>query len=242
MLARLKTYYFRQMMHPGVLGILTNPFYFARRGLLLGIREFASQVHGRVLDVGCGNRPYEQLFDASEYVGLELDTPENRLTKTADVYYSGTVFPFEPNSFDSVVCNQVFEHIFEPEAFLREIGRVLKNQGRLLLTVPFVWDEHEQPRDFGRYSSFGLRALLSRNGFEVLELRKTVDDIRVIFQMLNAYIFKKTCVRNPYLSLLLTLILIAPFNLAGTVLSWLTPSNGDLYLDNVVLARKIPGI
>jgi len=194
------------------------------------------------LDVGCGNRPYEQLFDASEYVGLEIDTPENRLTKTADVYYSGTVFPFEPNSFDSVVCNQVFEHIFEPEAFLREIGRVLKNQGRLLLTVPFVWDEHEQPRDFGRYSSFGLRALLSRNGFEVLELRKTVDDIRVIFQMLNAYIFKKTCVRNPYLSLLLTLILIAPFNLAGTVLSWLTPSNGDLYLDNVVLARKIPGI
>ena len=242
MLARLKTYYFRQMMHPGVLGILTNPFYFARRGLVLGIREFASQVHGRVLDVGCGNRPYEQLFDASEYVGLEIDTPENRLTKTADVYYSGTVFPFEPNSFDSVVCNQVFEHIFEPEAFLREIGRVLKNQGRLLLTVPFVWDEHEQPRDFGRYSSFGLRALLSRNGFEVLELRKTVDDIRVIFQMLNAYIFKKTCVRNPYLSLLLTLILIAPFNLAGTVLSWLTPSNGDLYLDNVVLARKIPGI
>ena len=242
MLARLKTYYFRQMMHPGVLGILTNPFYFARRGLVLGIREFASQVHGRVLDVGCGNRPYEQLFDASEYVGLELDTPENRLTKTADVYYSGTVFPFEPNSFDSVVCNQVFEHIFEPEAFLREIGRVLKNQGRLLLTVPFVWDEHEQPRDFGRYSSFGLRALLSRNGFEVLELRKTVDDIRVIFQMLNAYIFKKTCVRNPYLSLLLTLILIAPFNLAGTVLSWLTPSNGDLYLDNVVLARKIQGI
>ena len=242
MLARLKTYYFRQMMHPGVLGILTNPFYFARRGLVLGIREFASQVHGRVLDVGCGNRPYEQLFDASEYVGLEIDTPENRLTKTADVYYSGTVFPFEPNSFDSVVCNQVFEHIFEPEAFLREIGRVLKNQGRLLLTVPFVWDEHEQPRDFGRYSSFGLRALLSRNGFEVLELRKTVDDIRVIIQMLNAYIFKKTCVRNPYLSLLLTLILIAPFNLAGTVLSWLTPRNEDLYLDNVVLARKIPGI
>jgi len=242
MLARFKAYYFSQMMHPGLPGLLVNPFYFARRGLLVAVRELAAGIRGRVLDVGCGSRPYESLFGVSEYVGLELDTPENRLTNKADVYYAGTVFPFEPNSFDSVVCNQVFEHIFEPEAFLREIGRVLKNQGRLLLTVPFVWDEHEQPRDFGRYSSFGLRALLSRNGFEVLELRKTVDDIRVIFQMLNAYIFKKTCVRNPYLSLLLTLILIAPFNLAGTVLSWLTPSNGDLYLDNVVLARKIPGI
>ena len=241
MLARLKAYYFRQMMHPGLLGLLVNPFYFARHGLLLGVRELASGICGRVLDVGCGSRPYESLFDASEYVGLELDTPENRLTKKADVYYAGTTFPFEPNSFDSVVCNQVLEHVFEPDAFIREIGRVLKNEGQLLLSVPFVWDEHEQPRDFGRYSSFGLTALLDRNGFEVTELRKTMGDIRVIFQMLNAYIFKKTCVRNPYLSLTVTLILIAPLNLAGTMLSWLTPRNADLYLDNVVLAKKVPG-
>lgn len=241
MLARLKAYYFSQMMHPGPLGLLVNPFYFARRGLLVAVRELAAGIHGRVLDVGCGSRPYELFFDASEYVGLELDTPENRLTKKADVYYAGKTFPFEPNSFDSVVCNQVLEHIFEPEAFIREIGRVLKTEGQLLLTVPFVWDEHEQPRDYGRYSSFGLTALLDRNGFEVTELRKTMGDIRVVFQMLNAYIFKNTCVRNPYLSLTVTLILIAPFNLAGTVLSWLTPRNADLYLDNVVLAKKVPG-
>lgn len=241
MLARLKAYYFSQMMHPGPLGLLVNPFYFARRGLLVAVRELAAGIHGRVLDVGCGSRPYESLFDASEYVGLELDTPENRLTKKADVYYVGKTFPFEPNSFDSVVCNQVLEHVFEPEAFIREIGRVLKTEGQLLLTVPFVWDEHEQPRDYGRYSSFGLTALLDRNGFEVTELRKTMGDIRVVFQMLNAYIFKKTCVRNPYLSLTVTLILIAPFNLAGTALSWLTPRNADLYLDNVVLAKKVPG-
>ena len=241
MLARLKAYYFSQMMHPGPLGLLVNPFYFARRGLLVAVRELAAGIHGRVLDVGCGSRPYESLFDASEYVGLELDTPENRRTKKADVYYAGKTFPFEPNSFDSVVCNQVLEHIFEPEAFIREIGRVLKTEGQLLLTVPFVWDEHEQPRDYGRYSSFGLTALLDRNGFEVTELRKTMGDIRVVFQMLNAYIFKKTCARNPYLSLTVTLILIAPFNLAGTVLSWLTPRNADLYLDNVVLAKKVPG-
>ena len=241
MLARLKAYYFEQMMHPGPLGLLVNPFYFARRGLLVAIRQLASRIDGRVVDIGCGSRPYESLFKTSEYIGLELDTPDNRLTKKADVYYDGKTFPFEPNSFDGAVCNQVLEHVFEPDAFIREIARILKTDGKLLLTVPFVWDEHEQPRDFGRYSSFGLTALLGRNGFEVIELRKTMGDVRTIFQMFNAYLFKKTQVRNPYLALTATLVLMAPFNLAGTILSWVTPRNEDFYLDNVVLARKVSG-
>lgn len=239
MFTMLKTYYFRQMMHPGLLGLLVNPFYFARRGLLLAVRGLAVGIHGRVIDVGCGSRPYESLFKTSEYIGLELDTPDNRLTKKADVYYDGKAFPFEPNSFDGAVCNQVLEHVFEPDAFIREIARVLKTDGKLLLTVPFVWDEHEQPRDFGRYSSFGLTALLRRNGFEVIELRKTMGDVRTIFQMFNAYLFKKTQTGNPYLGLAATLVLMAPFNLAGTILSWVTPRNADLYLDNVVLAKKV---
>jgi SAM-dependent methyltransferase len=180
------------------------------------------------------------LFDSTEYVGLELDTPQNRQTKNADIYYDGKAFPIEPGSFDVVVCNQVLEHVFEPDAFIREIGRVLKDDGRLLLTVPFVWDEHEQPQDFGRYSSFGLTALLSRNGFEVTELRKTVSDVRAVFQMLNAYIFKATNTRNAYLDLAWTLVLMAPLNILGTVLSWITPRNADFYLDNVVLAHKVP--
>ena len=114
MLAKLKAYYFRQMIHPGPMGLLVNPFYFARRGLLVAIRQLSSRIEGRVVDIGCGNRPYESLFKSSEYIGLELDTLENRLTKKADVYYDGKTFPFEPNSFDGAVCNQVLEH---------EIGR-----------------------------------------------------------------------------------------------------------------------
>ena len=241
MLARLKAYYFSEMARPGPLGLLVNPFYFARRGLLEAVRDLAAGIHGRVLDVGCGNRPYESLFDVSEYVGLELDTPENRLNKKADVYYEGNNLPFEAQSFNAVVCNQVLEHVFEPDKFIREIERVLMSDGRLLLTVPFVWDEHEQPRDFGRYSSYGLTALLLRNGFEVLEFRKTMGDVRTIFQMLNAYLFKKTQTCNPYVGLAATLVLMAPFNLVGTILSWVMPRNEDLYLDNVVLARKVSG-
>ena len=219
--------------------MFVNPFYFARRGLFLAIREMSHAIRGKVLDVGCGTRPYETLFDASEYIGLELDTEYARSLGKADSFYDGKAFPFDDAGFDAVVCNQVLEHVFEPDAFLKEITRVLKENGQVLLTVPFVWDEHEQPRDFARYSSFGLQALLKRNGLEVIDHRKSVDDVRVIFQMINAYIYKKTETRSAYLNLIFTVLLMAPFNILGLILGWIMPKNSDLFLDNVVVARKL---
>lgn len=238
MLTKLKAYYFNQMMRPGVIGLFVNPFFFARKGLYESVQRLSQNVRGRTLDVGCGSRPYERLFQLSEYVGLELDTPENRRAKKADAFYDGKSFPFESGSFDSVVCNQVLEHVFEPEAFLREIKRVLRSDGRLLLTVPFAWDEHEQPKDYGRYSSFGLSALLTRCGFSVVVHEKTMADVRAVFQLLNAYTFKVTATGRPYADLILTLLLMAPVNIVATLLHWITPANPDLFLDNVVVAKK----
>jgi SAM-dependent methyltransferase len=238
MLKGLKAYYMSQMMRPGLLGLFVNPFYFARHELFMAMKELAPEIRGRVLDVGCGNRPYQSLVNASEYVGLELDTPENRRSKAADAFYDGRTFPFDDRSFDGVICNQVLEHVFEPEAFVDEIRRVLKEGGRLLLTVPFVWDEHEQPRDYGRYSSFGLASLLDRHGFELLHHSKTAGNVKVLFQLVNGYIYKMTVTNSAYANLFVTLLLMAPFNLLGTVLAWITPRNPDLFLDNVVLAER----
>jgi SAM-dependent methyltransferase len=234
----LESYYRRQMFFPGVGGIFINPFYFARKGLAKHIGDLAVCIVGKTLDVGCGKKPYEKLFNSDEYIGLEYDNAVNRESKNADFFYDGRVFPFPDESFDSVVCNQVLEHVFTPDQFVLEISRVLKDDGALLLTVPFVWDEHEQPFDYARYSSFGLKALLTQNSFNVIEQRKTVTDVRVIFQLLNAYIYKTTMTRNGWLNHLLVRILTAPFNIFGELLSWITPRNPDLYLDNIVLARK----
>jgi SAM-dependent methyltransferase len=238
MLDSLKAYYLAQMMRPGLVGLFVNPFYFARRELLRAVQALAPQLRGRVLDVGCGSRPYEGMVAAREYIGLELDTPENRLTKKADLFYDGRGLPFPDASFDAVICNQVLEHVFEPDAFVSEIARVLRAGGRLLLTVPFVWDEHEQPRDYGRYSSFGLAALLSRNGLRVLHQEKTASGVKTLFQLVNAYLYKVTVSRSAYLNLLVALFLMAPVNVLGTILSWALPRNSDLFLDNVVLAER----
>ncbi|MGD8419171.1 MAG: class I SAM-dependent methyltransferase [Gammaproteobacteria bacterium] len=226
------------MFFPSLLGIFINPFYFSRKGLARSLSLLAPQVTGKVLDVGCGNKPYRDLYRADEYVGLEIDTPENRAAKAADYYYQGDTFPFDSQTFDSVVSNQVFEHVPDPDRFLNEISRVLRDDGMLLITAPFVWDEHEQPHDYTRYSSFGMISILNRHGFEVLELRKSVDDIRMVFQLLGAYIYKRTLTGSRIVNLFLTVLLIAPVNITGEIVSWITPRNPDLYLDNIVLARK----
>ena len=189
--------------------------------------------------IGCGQKPYKHLFDVTEYIGLEIDTLGNRSNKKADYFYDGKIFPFQEDTFDTVLSNQVLEHVFNPDEFLSEVHRVLKSQGVLLLTVPFVWDEHEQPIDYARYSSFGLKYLLEKHKFEILDQRKSITDIRVIFQLLIGYIYKVTVTQNNIINLLTSIVLISPLNVAGEFFALFLPKNNDLYLDNIILAKKI---
>ena len=231
----------KELFEPGWLGLLVNPFYFARRGLLEGLQEFFPRLTGAVLDVGCGRKPYRAHVPAARYVGLDLDTPELRELGGADLFYAGGAFPVADGEFDAVVCSQVLEHIFAPAEFLAEIRRVLRPGGVLLLTTPFVWDEHSQPYDFGRYSSFGLRHVLESAGFEVVAQRKTCADGRALVQLASAYVYKVVHGRHRALNALCQAGLIAPVNVLGGVLAWLVPANPDLYLDNVVLVRRPAG-
>lgn len=238
MIRALKRLVLAQQFNPGIFGLWVNPFYHARRGLYREIARAAPQLDGRVLDVGCGYKPYRHLFQCREYVGLEIDSTESRARKQADFFYDGNRFPFPDGTFDGVICNQVLEHVFEPKRFLDEIGRVLKPEGKLLLTVPFVWDEHEQPWDYARYSSFGLQHLLKESGFEVTEQVKINPDVRVLFQLLNAYLFKVLWTRRPVVDLIVCALVMAPFNILGALSYRLLPANPDLYLDQLALARK----
>ena len=238
MLNKPKELYLKEQFQPSLLGLFINPFYFARKGLYQNMVKLAKNIKGKTLDVGCGRKPYEKFCHSSEYIGLEIDTPKNRKFKKADYFYDGEMFPFKNCEFDSIIISEVFEHVFNPDEFLFEVNRVLKRGGTLLMSVPFIWDEHEQPFDYVRYSSFGLKFILKKSGFKIVELHKSMNDIRVIFQLLNDYIYKKTITKNPYINLLLTIILMAPFNILGEILSKILPKNNDLYLDNIVLAKK----
>ena len=197
------------------------------------------EITGNIVDVGCGTMPYKELFKVDFYRGLDIDTPATRRRAVADDFYDGGKFPYADQNFDSAICNQVLEHVFNPFEFIGEMNRVLKIGGKLLLTVPFVWDEHEQPYDYARYSTFGLHSLLEKNGFKILKHKKLGADATVLFQLSNAYLFKVTQTWPRFAQYVILLTLMFIINLLGVLAGKILPVNNDLFLDHIVLAEKV---
>jgi SAM-dependent methyltransferase len=231
--------YLKEQFNPTLLGIFVNPFYFSRKELSTSIIECLPKLTGVILDIGCGSKPYEKLCICDKYIGLELDNPINRARGKADNYYDGKKMPFKTRSMDSVISSQVFEHVFNPDYFLNEINRVLKNDGILLLTVPLAWAEHEQPYDYARYTSFGMEYMLENHGFRVLSLKKTANNFSAIVQIFTSLIYNKISGNNQYFNLLITFLLISPIHIIGLIVSKILPKSHEFYLDNVVLAQKV---
>ena len=113
----------------------------------------------RVLDVGCGERPYERLLSgASEIVGF--DVPGN---PHADLHGSIDVIPVPDASFDLVLCLQVLEHVPDPAGAVRELHRVVRPGGRVLLSTHGVYPYHPNPDDLWRWTHDGLERLFRTN-------------------------------------------------------------------------------
>ena len=241
LLDKLRSVFLHEQFNPSLLGLFINPFYFGRKTIYDNIKFYAPNVKGLTLDVGCGNKPYETLFNCKEYIGLDTSkSGHSHESSRIDVLYDGVNIPFETDYFDSVVCFEVLQVIFEPENFLKEINRILKPGGIALFTIPFIWDEHEQPYDFARYSSFGLKHIFEKQGFIVLENKKYLNDLRLLFLLSNAYIHKvvRRFLPNRILSYLIILPLTSLNNIIGHI-SFLLPKNQDLYFGNVFLLKKI---
>ncbi|HQP97157.1 MAG TPA: methyltransferase domain-containing protein [bacterium] len=126
-------------------------------------------VRGRVLDAGAGSKAYAARLSefAAEYVSLDV-TVERAMPS---VVGSVLGLPFADASFDTVFCSQVLEHVPEPATAVREIARVLVPGGTLLLTAPHLAYLHNEPHDYFRFTSHGLRHLCVSAGLEVEEIR-----------------------------------------------------------------------
>jgi len=126
---------------------------------------------GNLLDIGCGTKPYKDMLSpfVEEHVGVDH---EETLHDKSNVDLFGTAYeiPSDNESFDSAICTAVLEHLEEPEQALRECYRVLKPGGTAIYSVPFIWHLHEEPRDFYRYTKYGLKYLFEKAGFEVLQI------------------------------------------------------------------------
>jgi SAM-dependent methyltransferase len=223
---------------PNIKYIFSNPFYITRRYLYLHILEMAKYFSsGVLLDIGCGSKPYQSLFKVEKYIGMDYDKGGMNQNPNADILYNGDSFPIDSSSIDYVLATEVLEHVFKPKEFLIECNRVLKNGGFCLITVPFVWDEHEIPYDFGRYTSFGIKYLVEQANFEVIECRKSGHFLPVIGQLLSLYFYYLFRNHNFLLKLLIPTLFAfiqGLFLLLGKIL----PKIDLLYFDNIILIKK----
>jgi SAM-dependent methyltransferase len=224
--------------------VFRHPMFFIRRGIESDIKSLSTELKGRLLDFGCGSKPYKKYFThTDEYIGLDIEQSGHLHTnEKIDVFYDGKKIPFEENHFDSVFSSEVFEHVFNIDEVLAEIHRVLKPDGQLLLSCPFAWPEHEVPYDFARYSSFGIKSVLERNGFEIVDQRKTGHFFEVIVQYLIFYIFCLLPKKPSFIYFILHQIFILPLLLVTLIISAVLPKimkRKDLYFNNVLLVKKV---
>jgi SAM-dependent methyltransferase len=219
-----------------------HPLYILRKNLYKRMVKYAPLLKGKLMDFGCGSKPYKALFNhVDEYIGVDYQGEGHSHEKEQiEVFYDGKTIPFEANTFDSILTNEVLEHVFNLENIVVELHRVLKPSGNILITTPFAWNEHEAPNDFGRYTSFGMKDLLERNGFEIVAMEKTTNYLQTQTQLRNTYwcnhFFPKL---RPFAT---ALVYVYSFfnNCVGLLLAKISPKRYDWYLNLVTVARKRP--
>ena len=115
------------------------------------------------VDIGCGDAPYAQLLKARgfRYIGCDIDT-------TAPVQITpGSSIPLDDGSARLVVSFQVLEHVWDLAWYLGECRRLLRRDGRLVLSTHGTWLYHPHPTDFRRWTRDGLVKEIEAHGFVV---------------------------------------------------------------------------
>jgi len=137
------------------------------------LKHFSPDISGRWLDIGAGDQPYRKFFaGASEYLTTNTKrhykTEEFKHIEKLTTYWieDGKALPVADNSLNGVACFQVLSVIDKPEDFFREINRVLKPGGKLLLTSDFIYPVWSA-EDRYRHTAFNIRQLSQIGGFSV---------------------------------------------------------------------------
>jgi SAM-dependent methyltransferase len=135
--------------------------------LYADLRNVLSEISGRILDAGCGDKPYREWFGTvTEYVGLDvLPGPQVDIVVASD-----GCWPLPDRYFDALLSSQVLEHVEHLELTLSEMNRVLRPGGTMVLSFPFLYNEHGIPFDFQRFTAYRARQLLP--GYEVVRLER----------------------------------------------------------------------
>ena len=146
--------------------------FYIREQLSHAIEQRLGQyARGDLIDIGCGTKQYRTMVARYTDSHTGVDHSETQHDKSnIDILATAYDIPDDDNMYDTALCTEVLEHLESPEHAVRECFRVLKRGGYAIYTSPFIWHIHEAPRDFYRYSNYGLRHIFESAGFEIVAI------------------------------------------------------------------------
>lgn len=145
---------------------MANPVYF--QPLEQELEPVTKYLTGQMLNAGCGTRDISPVLRRN---GTTDITRYDIASSDPDVVIGPIEsMPFADESFDSALCNAVLEHVENAERGIRELARVVRKGGYLVVTVPFLQPYHPSPGDFRRYTADGLAQLGRDAGLDVIDV------------------------------------------------------------------------
>jgi SAM-dependent methyltransferase len=146
----------------------------------------AGMLRGVVLNLSAGSIDYRELIEGQPGTRMvATDWPRSPTSVKVDVYCDAAAIPFAPRCFDSAMCTEVLEHLPDPSRTVRELARVLRPGGWLLVTTPFAYQAHQRPYDFFRFTDIALREMFRAAGFVDVSVRRSGDSLAVLLHALK---------------------------------------------------------
>lgn len=143
-------------------------YYFLFSAIDKAVKTHA---RGRVLDIGCGNKPYKNIFDSTNavtsYTGCDISQNE---FGTVDIISEAGNIPLQDGSCDTIFSTQVIEHLPENAPMLAETKRLLTPGGKLILSGPLYWPVHGEPDDYFRFTRYGFKTIIEKAGLKLIEI------------------------------------------------------------------------
>jgi SAM-dependent methyltransferase len=207
-------------VNPGWFDHARMPLLLLRRAVQTALDDWIALASGGVVvDVGCGDSPYRAMFESKglKYIACDLGEP-------ADVIITPNhPIPLPDGSADLVVSFQVLEHVWELDWYLGECRRLLKPNGKFLISTHGMWLYHPHPQDFRRWTHTGLVRQLGESGLVVSQMVGMVGPLALTTQI-RLIGYREVLGRIPILGAILFAPIVLCMNLRIALEERITPS------------------
>jgi SAM-dependent methyltransferase len=165
---------------------------------------------GKLIDLGCGNVPLYRAYKKYITSNICVDWPHTEhKNKFLDYECDLTQnLPFEDNEFDTIVLSDVLEHIPNPDNLWKEMNRILRLNGIIILNVPFFYWLHERPFDYYRYTKFQLEKFCNDYNFDIIKLGTLGGSLEVLTDIIAKHLSFIPLVGVPFSIIIQFIVLV----------------------------------